>query len=81
MNLSQGLLPFQLIEDASKVVLTSFGGLPLVMETFRALGLPRSIQRHLPFFSGRASIEKPITSSRLFRSLQREETVWMILRC
>jgi len=50
MNISQGLVPFQLIEDASKVVLTSFGGLPLVMETFRALGLPQSIQRHLPLF-------------------------------
>jgi hypothetical protein len=48
MNISQGLLPFQLIEDTSKVILTSFGGLPLVMETFRALGLPQSIQRHLP---------------------------------
>jgi len=48
MNISQGLLPFQLIEDTSKVVLTSFGGLPLAMETFRALGLPQSIQRHLP---------------------------------
>jgi len=47
MNISQGLLPFQLIQDASKVLLTSFGGLPLVMETFRALGLPQSIQRHL----------------------------------
>lgn len=48
MNISQGLLPFQLIQDASKVLLTSFGGLPLVMETFRALDLPRSIQKHLP---------------------------------
>ena len=48
MNVSQGLLPFQLIQDASKVLLTSFGGLPLVMETFRALGLPQSIQKHLP---------------------------------
>ncbi|HSB07525.1 MAG TPA: IS1380 family transposase [Thermodesulfobacteriota bacterium] len=47
MNVSQGLLPFQLIQDASKVLLTSFGGLPLVMETFRALGLPQSIQKHL----------------------------------
>ena len=47
MNISQGLLPFQLIEDASKVLLTSFGGLPLVMETFRALGLPHLVQRHL----------------------------------
>ncbi len=48
MNISQGLLPFQLIQDASKVLLTSFGGLPLVMETFRALDLPQSIQKHLP---------------------------------
>ena len=47
MNISQGLLPFQLIQDTSKVLLTSFGGIPLVMETFRALGLPQSIQRHL----------------------------------
>jgi len=49
MNISQGLLPFQLIQDPSKVLLTSFGGLPLVMETFRALGLPESIQKHLCF--------------------------------
>jgi hypothetical protein len=48
MNISQGLLPFQLIQDTSKVLITSFGGLPLVMETFRALRLPQSIQRHLP---------------------------------
>jgi hypothetical protein len=48
MNISQGLLPFQLIQDASKVLLTSFGGLPLVMETFRALKLPQSVQKHLP---------------------------------
>ena len=48
MNISQGLLPFYLIQDASKVLLTSFGGLALVMESFRALGLPKSIQKHLP---------------------------------
>lgn len=47
-SISQGLLPFQLIQDRSKVLVTSFGGLPLVMETFRALGLPQSIQKHLP---------------------------------
>lgn len=47
MNISQGLLPFQLIQDASKVLLTSFGGLPLVMETFRSLGLPQSIKKQL----------------------------------
>jgi hypothetical protein len=48
MNISQCLLPFQLIQDTSKVLLTSFGGLPLVMETFRALRLRESIKRHLP---------------------------------
>ncbi len=48
MNIPQGVLPFQLVEDASKVLITSFGGLPLVMETFRAIGLPQSIRKHLP---------------------------------
>lgn len=48
MNISQYPLPFQLIQETSKVVLTSLGGLPLVMETFRALGLPQLIQKHLP---------------------------------
>lgn len=48
MNISQGLLPFQLVEDTSSVLTTSFAGLPLVMETFRALGLPQSIAKHLP---------------------------------
>ena len=48
MNISQGLLPFQLIQDTSKVLLTSFGGLPLVMGTFRALTFPQAIKKHLP---------------------------------
>ncbi len=48
MNIAQGLLPFQLLEDSSNVLMTSFSGLPLVMETFRALGLPQSIAKHLP---------------------------------
>ena len=47
MNISQGLLPFHLIQDTSKILLTSFGGLPLVMETFRSLGLPQAIKKHL----------------------------------
>ena len=49
MNIAQGILPFQLIEDSSNVLMTSFSGLPMVMETFRALGLPQSIAKHLPF--------------------------------
>jgi hypothetical protein len=48
MNIAQGLLPFQLVEDTFQVLITSFGGLPLVMETFRALGLRQAIQKHLP---------------------------------
>ena len=48
MNIAQGLFPLQLVEDTSHVLITSFGGLPLVMETFRALGLLQSIQKHLP---------------------------------
>jgi hypothetical protein len=48
VNIAQGLLSFQVIEDSSHVLLTSFGGLPLVTETFRALGLPQSIPKHLP---------------------------------
>ncbi len=48
MNIAQGLLPFQLVEDSSSVLITSFAGLPFVMETFRALGLAQSIAKHLP---------------------------------
>lgn len=48
MTIAQGILPFQFVADHSKVLVTSFGGLPLVMETFRALGLGPSIAKHLP---------------------------------
>jgi hypothetical protein len=47
MNISQGILPFQLVADTSKVLVTSFDGLPYVMETFRALGLPQAVEKHL----------------------------------
>lgn len=47
MSISQGLLPFHLIEEHSKIMMTSFAGIPLVIETFRALGLRASVQKHL----------------------------------
>jgi len=47
VNIAQGILPFQLLADPSKTLITSFGGLPLLMETFRALGLPQAIGKHL----------------------------------
>jgi len=41
------LLPFQLDPDPATETLTAFGGLPLVAQTFRSLGLPQSVARHL----------------------------------
>jgi Transposase DDE domain group 1 len=58
VNISQGLLPFQLIEDNGKIMMTSFAGIPLVMETFRALGLRASIQKHLPLLQRRGKYEE-----------------------
>jgi hypothetical protein len=47
LTIAQGILPFQLLADTSKSLITSFGGLPLLMETFRALGLAQAIGKHL----------------------------------
>ena len=58
MNIAQGILPFQLVADQTKVLVTSVGGLPLVMETFRALGLPQSIAKHLPLHKRPAKYEE-----------------------
>lgn len=41
------LLPFQLDPEPTTETLTAFGGLPLVAQTFRSLGLPQSVARHL----------------------------------
>lgn len=43
----EGLLPFKLIEDESGEALTSYSGLPLVVETCEALGLARLVERHV----------------------------------
>lgn len=43
----EGLLPFKLIEDESGEALTSYGGLPLVVETCEALGLARLVKQHV----------------------------------
>jgi len=43
----EGLLPFKLIEDETGEALTSYGGLPLVMETCEALGLARLVKEHV----------------------------------
>ncbi|MEK7760249.1 MAG: hypothetical protein AAB433_01590 [Nitrospirota bacterium] len=41
------LLPFQLDPEPATETLTAFGGLPLVAQTCRSLGLPQSVARHL----------------------------------
>ena len=41
------LLPFQLDPDPATETLTAFGGLPLVAQAFRSLGLPQSVAQHL----------------------------------
>jgi hypothetical protein len=43
----EGLLPFKLIEDESGEALTSYGGLPLVVETCEALELARLVKQHV----------------------------------
>jgi hypothetical protein len=37
----------QLDPDPATETLTAFGGLPLVAQTYRSLGLPESVARHL----------------------------------
>jgi len=48
LNIAQGIFPFQPIADDSKFLITSLGGLPLVMETYRPSVLPQSVENHLP---------------------------------
>ena len=43
----EGLLPFKLIEDESGEALTSYGGLPLVVETCEALGLAGLVKQNV----------------------------------
>lgn len=46
-TLPNSLLPFQLDPEPATETLTALGGLPLVAQTFRSLGLPQSVARHL----------------------------------
>jgi hypothetical protein len=41
------LLPFPLDPEPATETLTAFGGRPVVAQTFRSLGLPQSVARHL----------------------------------
>jgi len=49
MNLRSGRLRFQVQLTDSPAAVTAHAGLPLVIEAFRALGLPQAIREHLHF--------------------------------
>ncbi len=40
-------LPFQLDPEPATEMLTSYGGVPLVVQAFRSLGLPQAIEQHV----------------------------------
>ncbi len=45
--MSPGLLPYRVEVVADAAAVTGRAGLPLVLETMRALGLPRVIREHV----------------------------------
>jgi hypothetical protein len=47
MTVPQGILPFKLIPDTDTSMVTSFAGLPLVLETMRALGVHTTVDETL----------------------------------
>ena len=47
MSVPHGILPFKLIADTSQSIVTSFAGLPLVVETVRAMKIPQLVNRHV----------------------------------
>ena len=49
MNLRSGRLRFQVQLTDSPAAVTGHAGLPLVIEAFRALGLPGAVREHLNF--------------------------------
>lgn len=49
MNLRAGRLGYQVQLTDSPAAVTAHAGLPLVIEAFRALGLPQVIRQHLHF--------------------------------
>lgn len=50
--MSQGVLPFQLVEEFSESGVTSLAGLPTYLELSHVLGLARSIENHVKARSG-----------------------------
>jgi hypothetical protein len=47
MSVTQGILPFKLVAEKASSIVTSFAGLPLVMETMKALKIPHLVGKNL----------------------------------
>jgi len=47
MSVTQGILPFKLANADTGEVITSFAGLPLVLETMRAMKIPELVRKNL----------------------------------
>jgi hypothetical protein len=45
MSITQRILPFKLTVEKTKEVITSFAGLPLVLETMKAMKIPEELAR------------------------------------
>jgi hypothetical protein len=78
VNIAQGILPFQLLADQSKTLVTSFAGLPLLMETFRALGLPEAIGKHLSLLRRPGTYEEADYVESFLPFSRWGAAVWMI---
>jgi hypothetical protein len=78
----EGLLPFKLIEEKFGEALTSYGGLPFVVETCEALGLGRLVkqqvrikQRHRGYTESKAKGKGVNLTPSRFRSWPQETRV------
>lgn len=47
MSVTQGILAFKLVAEKASSIVTSFAGLPLVMETMKALKIPQLVRENL----------------------------------
>jgi len=47
ISVTEQPLPFQWDPEPATEILTGFGGLPMVVQTFRSMGLPEAIREHV----------------------------------
>ena len=62
-----GLLPYQLEEESERTGVTSFAGLPLVAEIYRAIGAEDAVRAHVQ--TRKRQRKRGLTDERLVESL------------